>query len=65
MHGFPDDLSELLWIYDDDGVPSMPDGPMPVNLIGRFNEGWEEFAAVSRAMRREGAKQVRFELVLD
>ena len=59
--GFPDDLSELLWFYDEDAVPSMPEGPMPVNVFARFTEGWEAFAAASLAMRREGSKHVRFE----
>jgi hypothetical protein len=62
LHGFPDDFAELCWFYDRDGRPSMPDGPVAVNLIGRFTEGWEAFAAVCRAMRREGVKPVRFDV---
>ena len=58
MYGFPDTFSELAWFYDRDAVPSMPDGPVPVNIIGKFTEGFEEFAAVCRRMRREGVKRV-------
>jgi hypothetical protein len=36
----------------------MPDGPVPVNIIGRFVEGFAEFAAVCRRMRREGVKRI-------
>ncbi len=57
-YGFPDDVSELCWFYDRDAVPSMPDGPVAVNIFGRFTEGWEDFARVCRAMRTEGAKRV-------
>lgn len=59
MYGFPDSFSELAWFYDRDVTPSMPDGPVPMNLIGTFVEGFEEFARVCRAMRRSGVKPVR------
>jgi len=36
----------------------MPDGPVPVNIIGRFVENFDAFAAVCRRMRREGVKRV-------
>ncbi len=62
-HGHPDDLAELAWFYDRDAVPSMPDGPVAANVFARFDTGWERFAAVCRAMRVEGAKTVRVELV--
>jgi hypothetical protein len=58
LHGFPDAFSELCWFYDRDATPSMPDGPLPPNIFGRFVEGFEEFAAVCRRMRREGVKEV-------
>ena len=58
MWGFPDDFAELCWFYDRDAVPSMPDGPVPVNIIGRFVEGFAAFAAVCRRMRREGVKRI-------
>jgi hypothetical protein len=58
MWGFPDSFSELAWFYDRDVTPSMPDGPVPINLIGTFVEGFPEFAAVCRRMRREGVKRM-------
>jgi len=61
VHGFPSDVAELCWFYDRDATPSMPNGPIAVNLIGRFVEGWEPFADVCRAMRTEGNKRVRFD----
>jgi hypothetical protein len=58
MWGFPHDFSEFCWFYDRDAVPSMPDGPVPVNIIGKFVEGFEAFATVCRRMRREGVKRI-------
>ena len=58
MWGYPRDFAELCWFYDRDAVPSMPDGPVPVNIIGRFVEGFEAFAAVCRRMHREGVKRI-------
>lgn len=60
-YGWPDDASELCWFYDEDAAPSMPGGPVAVNVFGRFTTGWSEFAAICRAMRTEGAKQMRVE----
>ena len=57
-YGFPDSFSELCWFYDRDAVPSMPDGPVPVNVFARFVDGFDAFAAVCRRMRREGVKRV-------
>ena len=62
MWGFPDDFSELCWFYDRDATPSMPDGPVAPNLIGTFVEGFTEFAAVCRRMRREGVKKIKIEV---
>src|SRR3954451_21456882 len=63
LWGFPDSFSELCWFYDRDAVPSMPDGPVPVNIIGTFVEGFAEFAVVCRRMRREGVKRIRVEKI--
>ena len=56
--GFPESFSELAIFYDRDVTPSMPNGPVPINLIGTFVEGFPEFAAVCRRMRREGVKRL-------
>lgn len=57
-HGFPDDLAELCWFYDRDARPSMADGPVAVNLFGRFIEGWDALASACRAMRASGTQPV-------
>jgi hypothetical protein len=62
MWGFPDDFSELCWFYDRDTTPSMPDGPVAPNLIGTFVEGFAEFAAVCRRMKREGVKRLEIKV---
>lgn len=62
-YGFPEDRAELCWFYDRDATPSMPDGPVRVNIIGRFTEGWDAFEVVCRAMRSEGDKPVRVRAV--
>ena len=56
-YGLPASFSELCWFYDRDAVPSMPDGPVPVNVFARIVEGFDDFAAVCRRMRREGVKR--------
>jgi hypothetical protein len=61
-YGWPDDVAELCWFYDRDATPSMPDGPVQVNVFGRFTQGWDEFAAACRAMRTDGAKLLEVEL---
>ncbi len=59
LYGWSNSVAELCWFYDRDARPSMPDGPVAVNVFGRFTHGWDEFAAVCRAMRMEGAKRIR------
>ena len=56
-------FAELCWFYDRDAVPSMPDGPVPVNIFGKFTEGFDEFGAVCRRMRREGVKRIEVTIV--
>jgi hypothetical protein len=65
LWGYPDAFSELCWFYDRDAVPSMPDGPVPVNIFGHFVDCFAEFAACCRDMRRTGVKVVRVEMVPD
>lgn len=49
--------------YDRDANPSTPDGPVAVNVFGRFTDGWEELASLCRRMRVEGAKPITVERV--
>jgi len=61
--GYPEDIAEICWFYDRDARPSTAEGPVAVNLLGRFTEGWDEFALVCRSMRGQGSKQVRFDII--
>jgi len=61
--GYPEDIAEICWFYDRDARPSTAEGPVAVNLFGRFTEGWDEFALVCRSMRGQGSKQVRFDII--
>jgi hypothetical protein len=56
IYGFPETFSEIAVFYDRDAVPSMPNGPVPMNIFGRITDGFEEFAATCRQMRRTGVK---------
>ncbi len=62
-YGFPDDLAELCWFYDRDARPSMADGPVAVNVFGRFADGWDAFADACREMRQTGAQPASVERV--
>ena len=59
QYGFPDDLSEICWFYDRDATPSMPGGPVQVNLFARMIGDPAPFFAVCRRMRLEGQKPFR------
>jgi hypothetical protein len=56
-YGVEEDYSEVCWFYDLDATPSMPEGPIAVNVFARFYEA-DSFFAVCRRMRVEGAKKV-------
>jgi hypothetical protein len=59
QYGFPDDLSEMCWFYDRDAKPSMPGGPVEVNLFARMIGDPTPFFAVCHQMRVEGQKPFR------
>lgn len=59
QYGFPDDLCEICWFYDRDAVPSMPGGPVQVNLFARMIGDPGPFFEVCRRMRLEGQKPFR------
>jgi Protein of unknown function (DUF3830) len=50
-----EDLSEICWFYDLDATPSMPEGPVPVNVFARLHDA-DAFFGVCRRMRVDGAK---------
>jgi Protein of unknown function (DUF3830) len=49
--------SEVCWFYDLDAVPSMPEGPIAVNVFARLYDA-DAFFAACRRMRLEGAKKL-------
>jgi hypothetical protein len=51
------DFSEILFIYDRGGRPSMVDGPVKANLFARFVSGQDALYALCYRMRREGQKR--------
>jgi Protein of unknown function (DUF3830) len=56
-YGIEEDYSEVCWFYDLDATPSMPEGPIAVNVFARLYDA-DAFFAVCRRMRLEGAKRV-------
>jgi hypothetical protein len=56
-YGIEQDYSEVCWFYDLDATPSMPEGPVAVNVFARLYDA-DAFFAVCRRMRLEGAKKL-------
>jgi hypothetical protein len=56
-YGIEEDYSEVCWFYDHDATPSMPEGPIAVNVFARLYDA-DPFFAVCRRMRLEGAKRL-------
>ena len=56
-YGIEEDYSEVCWFYDLDATPSMPEGPIAVNVFAQLYDA-DAFYAVCRRMRLEGAKRV-------
>ena len=56
-YGIEEGYSEVCWFYDLDATPSMPEGPIAVNVFARLHDA-EAFVAVCRRMRLEGAKRL-------
>ena len=56
-YGIEEGYSEICWFYDLDATPSMPEGPIAVNVFARLHDA-RPFFAVCRRMRSEGAKSV-------
>jgi hypothetical protein len=56
-YGIDETYSEICWFYDLDATPSMPEGPIAVNVFARLYDA-EDFFAVCRRMRLEGTKKV-------
>jgi hypothetical protein len=56
-YGIEEDYSEVCWFYDLDATPSMPEGPIAVNIFARLYDA-DAFFTVCRNMRLEGAKRL-------
>jgi len=56
-YGIEEDYSEICWFYDLDATPSMPEGPVAVNVFARLHDA-DAFFSLCRRMRLEGAKRV-------
>ncbi len=56
-------ISEVLVVYDRDGVPSMPWGPVPICLFARIEHGLAEFAEVCRRMRSAPGMRLELEVL--
>ena len=59
-YGIDESYSEICWFYDLDATPSMPEGPIAVNVFARLVDA-DAFFAVCRRMRLEGAKRIEIE----
>ncbi len=55
-YGIEESYSEVCWFYDLDATPSMPEGPIAVNVFARLHDA-DDFIAACRRMRLEGAKK--------
>ena len=56
-YGIEKAYSEVCWFYDLDATPSMPEGPIAVNVFARLHDA-DAFLTVCRRMRLEGAKKL-------
>ena len=56
-YGIEEGYSEVCWFYDLDATPSMPEGPIAVNVFARLHDA-DAFLSVCRRMRLEGAKRL-------
>jgi hypothetical protein len=56
-YGIDEAYSEVCWFHDLDATPSMPEGPIAVNVFARLHDA-DDFITVCRRMRLEGAKNL-------
>ena len=57
-YGIEESYSEVCWFYDLDATPSMPEGPVAVNVFARLHDA-DTFYDACRRMRLEGAKRLQ------
>lgn len=58
---WPDDMAEIAFFYGRGARPSMPTGPVAMNLFARIVDNLEGFAEVCRRIHREGVETLRVE----
>lgn len=58
---WPEDLSELAFFYGRGARPTMPIGPVPVNLFARITDNLDAFARTCDEIRRSGITEIRVE----
>ena len=58
MIGWPEDMAELAFFYDRGARPSMPVGPVAMNIFARIVENLEGFAEICARTHREGVKRL-------
>jgi hypothetical protein len=58
---WPDDMAELAFFYGRGARPSMPVGPIAMNVFARIVENFEGFRSVCARIRKEGVKILRVE----
>jgi hypothetical protein len=58
---WPKDMAEVAFFYGRGSRPSMPDGPVAMNIFARIVENLEAFQGVCARIMREGVKRLRVE----
>jgi hypothetical protein len=58
---WPEDMAEVAFFYGRGSRPSMPDGPVAMNIFARIVENLAAFQAVCARIRKEGVKRLRVE----
>jgi hypothetical protein len=58
---WPEDFAELAFFYGRGARPSMPDGPVAMNIFARIVENFGGFGRVCARIRKEGVKRLRVE----
>jgi len=58
---WPEDMAEIAFFYGRGAQPSMPHGPVAMNVFARIVENLEGFQNVCARIHREGVKSLRVE----
>lgn len=59
--GWPEDMAEVAFFYGRGARPSMPTGPVAMNLFARIVENLEGFSVVCARIHKEGVKRFHVE----